>query len=153
MRSFSPLLRTATLTAFLIGIPLTGAYAASHNRGVLDPTTPSDLTGQRVEALIEQAQGVRQGIVDARQANSITPAVAEHLEMRTNQISRTAEKIAASDHGRIPAELALPIDMCQDANVVSAGQELFGQEPASEDWAHAERRQPFRRNQRDVGRV
>jgi hypothetical protein len=103
MRSFSPSLRTATLTAFLIAIPLTGAYAASHNRGVLDPTTPSDLTGQRVEALIEQAQGVRQGIVDARQANSITPAVAEHLEMRTNQISRTAEKIAASDHGRIPA--------------------------------------------------
>lgn len=61
------------------------------------------MTGPRVEALIQQAQGLHQGIVDARQANNITPAVAEHLEMRTNQISQAAEKIAASDHGRIPA--------------------------------------------------
>ena len=103
MRSFTPTLRTATLTAFFIAIPLAGAYAAGHHKGALDATNPTDLTGPRVEALIEQAQGVRQGIVDARQANNLTPAVAEHLEMRTNQISRAAEKIAASDHGRIPA--------------------------------------------------
>ena len=61
------------------------------------------MTGPRVEALIEQVQGVRHGIVDARQANNITPAVAERLEMRTARISQAAEKIAASDHGRIPA--------------------------------------------------
>lgn len=103
MRSFTPSLRTATLTAFLVAIPLAGAYAAGHHKGALDATAPTDLTGPRVEALIEQAQGVRQGIVDARQANNITPAVAQHLEMRTNQISQAAEKIAASDHGRIPA--------------------------------------------------
>ena len=103
MRSFNPTLRTAALTAFFIAIPLAGAYAAGHHKGVLDATNPTDLTGPRVEALIEQAQGVRQGIVDAQQANSITPAVAAHLEMRADQIRRAAEKIAASDHGRIPA--------------------------------------------------
>jgi hypothetical protein len=43
--------------------------------------------------------------------------------------------------------------MCQDADAVSTGQKLFGQKPAPEDWAHAERRQPFSRDQRDVGRV
>ncbi|TPM29390.1 hypothetical protein [Mesorhizobium sp. B2-3-4] len=96
-------LKTATLAAILIAAPMAGAYAAGHHKGALDATAPTDLTGPRVEALIEQAQGVRQGIVDARQANNITPAVAQHLEMRTNQISQTAERIAASDHGRIPA--------------------------------------------------
>ena len=103
MRSFNPTLRTAALTAFLIAIPLAGAYAAGHHKGALDATDPTDMTGPRVEALIEQVQGVRHGIVDARQANNITPAVAERLEMRTARISQAAEKIAASDHGRIPA--------------------------------------------------
>ncbi|WP_095201130.1 hypothetical protein [Mesorhizobium carmichaelinearum] len=96
-------LKTATLAAILIVAPLAGAYAAGHHKGALDAADPTDMTGPRVEALIQQAQGVRQGIIDARQANHITPAVAEHLEMRTNQISQAAEKIAASDHGRIPA--------------------------------------------------
>ncbi|RWC29221.1 hypothetical protein [Mesorhizobium sp.] len=105
MRSFTPRtsLRTATLTALLIAVPLAGAYAAGHhNKGALDATDPTDFTGPRVEALIEQVRGVRQGIVDARQANNITPAVAERLEMRTTHISQAAEKVAASDHGRIP---------------------------------------------------
>ncbi|PZV34054.1 hypothetical protein [Mesorhizobium kowhaii] len=105
MRSFIPStsLRTATLTACLIAIPLAGAYAAGHHKGTLDATDPTDLTGPRVEGLIEQVQGVREGIVDARQANNITPAVAERLEMQTARIGKAAEKIAASDHGRIPA--------------------------------------------------
>jgi hypothetical protein len=105
MRSFFPStsLRTATLTAVLIAVPLAGAYAAGHHRGALDAGDPTDFTGPRVEGLIQQVQGVRQGIVDARQANNITPAVAERLEMRTVRISQAAEKIAASDHGRIPA--------------------------------------------------
>jgi hypothetical protein len=46
---------------------------------------------------------MREGIVAAKQANNITPAVAKRLEMRTAHISQAAEKIAASDHGRIPA--------------------------------------------------
>lgn len=102
MRS-SASLKTATLAAILVAAPLAGAYAAGHHKGALDAAPPTEMARPRVEALIEQAQGVRQGIVDARQANNITPAVAEHLEMRTNQISQAAEKIAASDHGRIPS--------------------------------------------------
>ncbi|MBN9221812.1 MAG: hypothetical protein J0I79_28055 [Mesorhizobium sp.] len=103
MRS-SASLKTATLAAILIAAPLGAAYAAGHHRGgALDTPDPTDMTGPRVEALIQQAQGVRQGIVYARQANNITPAVAAHLEMRTDQIRQAAEKIAASDHGRIPA--------------------------------------------------
>ncbi|QND68153.1 hypothetical protein HB777_32215 [Mesorhizobium loti] len=105
MRSFTPKtsLRTATLTAFLIAVPLAGTYAAGHHKGALDASDPTDFTGPRVEGLIQQVEGVHQGILDARQANNITPAVAERLEMRTARISQAAEKIAASDHGRIPA--------------------------------------------------
>jgi len=96
-------LKTVTLAAIVIAAPLAGAYAAGHHKGALDATDPTDMTGPRVEALIQQVQGVHQGIVDARQANNITPAVAERLEMRTARISQAAEKIASSDHGRIPA--------------------------------------------------
>ncbi|TRC72441.1 hypothetical protein FJV83_32220 [Mesorhizobium sp. WSM4307] len=102
MRTSTPL-KTATLATVLIVAPLAGAYAAGHHKGALEATDPTDMTGPRVEALIEQAQGIRHGIVDARQANNITPAVAERLEMRTARIRQAAEKIAASDHGRIPA--------------------------------------------------
>ncbi|AZO52544.1 MULTISPECIES: hypothetical protein [unclassified Mesorhizobium] len=101
MRS-SVSLMTATLAAILVAAPLAGAYAAGHHKGALDATDPTDMTGPRVEALVEQIQGVHRGIVDARQANNITPAVAELLEMRTARIGQAAEKIAASDHGRIP---------------------------------------------------
>ncbi|TPJ50947.1 MULTISPECIES: hypothetical protein [unclassified Mesorhizobium] len=102
MRS-SASLKTATLAAILVAAPLAGAYAAGHHRGALDATDPTDMTGPRVEALIEQVQGVHQGIITARQANNITPAAAERLEMRTARIGQAAEKIASSDHGRIPA--------------------------------------------------
>lgn len=105
MRSFAPkTIRTATIAAFLVAVPFAGAYAAGHHRGsALDEPAPTDMTGPRIEGLIEQAQGVRQGIADARQAKNITPAVAERLEMRAARISQAAERIAASDHGRIPA--------------------------------------------------
>ncbi len=105
MRSFTSRtsLRTATLTAFLIAIPLAGAYAAGHHKGALDETAPTDFTGPRVEGLMDQVQGVSQGIVDARQANNITPAIAQRLEMRAARIGQEAERTAAADHGRIPA--------------------------------------------------
>ncbi|MBZ9670117.1 hypothetical protein [Mesorhizobium sp. ES1-3] len=102
MRS-SASLKTATLAAILIAAPLAGAYAAGHHKGALDATGPTAMTGPRVAALVQQVQGVHQGIVDARRANNIVPAVAERLEMRTARIGQAAEKIAASDHGRIPA--------------------------------------------------
>ncbi|TGT73288.1 hypothetical protein EN804_36360, partial [Mesorhizobium sp. M8A.F.Ca.ET.161.01.1.1] len=54
-------------------------------------------------SLIHQVQGVDQGIKDAREANTISAAEAEQLHRRAAHISQAAEKVAASDHGRIPA--------------------------------------------------
>jgi len=102
MRSLKTL-RTAALTTLLIAVPLAGAYAAGHHKGALDASDPTDMTGPRVTGLIEQAQGVEQGITDARQANTITAAEAQRLHMRAAHISQAAERTAAADHGRIPA--------------------------------------------------
>ncbi|TPN77710.1 hypothetical protein FJ987_30085 [Mesorhizobium sp. CU2] len=96
-------LKTATLAAVLIAAPLAGAYAAGHHKGVLDASAPTDFTGPRVTGLIEQVQGVNQGITDAREANTISAAEAQQLHASTTQISQAAEKVAASDHGRIPS--------------------------------------------------
>ncbi|AZO60779.1 MAG: hypothetical protein EOQ55_15920 [Mesorhizobium sp.] len=96
-------LKTATLAAVLIAAPLAGAYAAGHHKGALDATDPTDFTGPRVTSLIEQVQGVDQGIADARQANDISASEAQQLHMRAAHISQVAEHVAASDHGRIPA--------------------------------------------------
>lgn len=95
-------LKTATLAAVLIAAPLAGAYAAGHHKGALDATDPTDMTGPRVTSLIEQVQGVDQGIKDAREANTISAVEAQQLHMRAAHISQAAEKVAASDHGRIP---------------------------------------------------
>jgi len=96
-------LKTVTLAAALIAAPLAGAYAAGHHKGLLDATAPTDFTGTRVTSLIEQVQGVDQGITYARQANSISASEAQQLHMRTAHISQAAEHVAASDHGRIPS--------------------------------------------------
>lgn len=96
-------LKTTTLAAVLIAAPLAGAYAAGHHKGALDATDPTDMTGPRVTSLIEQVQGVDEGIKDAREANAISAVEAQQLHMRAAHISRVAEKVAASDHGRIPA--------------------------------------------------
>ncbi|MBA1145316.1 hypothetical protein [Mesorhizobium neociceri] len=102
MRSLKTL-RTATLTTLLIAVPLAGAYAAGHHKGALDASDPTDMTGPRVTGLIEQIQGVDQGITDARQANTITSAEAQRLHLRAAHISQAAKRVAGSDHGRIPA--------------------------------------------------
>lgn len=102
MRSLKTL-RTAALTTLLIAVPLAGAYAAGHHKGALDASEPTDMTGPRVTGLIEQVQGVEQGITDARHANTITAAEAQRLHMRAAHISQAAERTAAADHGRIPA--------------------------------------------------
>lgn len=95
-------LKTVTLAAALIAAPLAGAYAAGHHKGVLDASAPTDMTGPRVTSLIEQVEGVNQGITDAREANNISAAEAQQLHARAANISQAAEKVAASDHGRIP---------------------------------------------------
>ncbi|CDX45567.1 conserved exported hypothetical protein [Mesorhizobium sp. SOD10] len=97
-------LKTVTLAAALIAAPLAGAYAAGHHRGgALDTPDPTDMTGPRVIGLLDQVKGVDQGITDARQANNISASEAQHLHMRAARISQAAERVAASDHGRIPS--------------------------------------------------
>ncbi|TPN90342.1 hypothetical protein [Mesorhizobium sp. B1-1-5] len=96
-------LKTAILAAVLIAAPL-AAYAAGHHRGgALDTPDPTAMTGPRVTSLIEQIQGVNQGITDAREANSISASEAQHLHTRAAHISQAAQHVAASDHGRIPS--------------------------------------------------
>jgi hypothetical protein len=85
MRSFNTL-RTASLSALLIAVPFTGACAASAFYG---PET----------GLMNQAQGVDEGIAEARQQSMITPAEAQNLHMRAAHIERTA----AAARGRISA--------------------------------------------------
>ena len=96
-------LKTITLTAALIAAPLAGAYAAGHHKGVLDAAPQAEFIGPRVTSLIDQVQGVDQGITDARQANNISASEAQQLHMRAAHISLAAEHVAASDHGRIPS--------------------------------------------------
>ncbi|TIP03425.1 MAG: hypothetical protein E5X76_16615 [Mesorhizobium sp.] len=96
-------LKTMTLAAALIAAPLAGAYAAGHHKGALDATPTADFIGPRAAGLIDQVQGVDQGITDARQANNISASEAQQLHMRAARISQAAEHVAASDHGRIPA--------------------------------------------------
>jgi hypothetical protein len=85
MRSFRTL-KAATLTTFLIAIPLASAYANE---------TPT--------SIVDQAQGLDQGIADARQQNTITPAEAQRLHMRAVHITQAAERTAAENRGKIPA--------------------------------------------------
>jgi len=96
-------LKTITLAAALIAAPLAGAYAAGHHKGVLDAAPQAEFIGPRVTSLIDQVQGVDQGITDARQANNISASEAQQLHMRAAHISLAAEHVAASDHGRIPS--------------------------------------------------
>ncbi len=102
MRSLKTI-RTAALTTLLVAVPLAGAYAAGHHKGALDASAPTDMTGPRITGLIEQVQGVEQGITDARQANSISTSEAQRLHLRAAHISQAAERVAGADHGRIPA--------------------------------------------------
>ncbi|ESX18497.1 MULTISPECIES: hypothetical protein [unclassified Mesorhizobium] len=102
MRSLKTL-RTATLTTLLITVPLAGAHAAGHHKGALDASDPTDMTGPRVTGLIEQVQGVEQGITDARETKIISTSEAQRLHLRAAHIGQAAERVAAPDHGRIPA--------------------------------------------------
>jgi hypothetical protein len=89
MRFFT--LKTATLTALLIAVPIAGAYARG-SRSVGDPP----------DIIIDQVQGLNQGIADARQRNTITAAEAQNLLMQAGDISQAAETTAAEGDGTIP---------------------------------------------------
>ncbi|RWO59570.1 hypothetical protein [Mesorhizobium sp.] len=85
MRSFTPkTLRTATLAALLVTVPLAGADAGPH-----------------VAALINQIESVDTGIRAAMQANSVEPNEARDLRTQVAQLDRAAQR-AARD-GTMPA--------------------------------------------------
>ena len=111
MRSFT--LKTATLTALLIAVPIAGAYA----RGLVvgDPPT----------VIIDQAQGLDQSIANARQQNTITAAVAQSLHMRAVDIIQAAERTAAEGDGTIPVadsqQLLLQINNLEQALRLDTG--------------------------------
>ena len=90
MRSFT--VKTAPLTALLIAVPIAGAYARGWDGPVGEPPT----------VIIDQAQGLDQGIADARQQNTITAAEAQSLHKRAVQITQAAEATAAQGDGTIP---------------------------------------------------
>lgn len=101
MRSLT--FKTLAITAVLAAVPLAGAQAKS---GALDQEDMSARTfhGPRLTALTDQIAGIRQGIADARQGKEIDAAQAGRLDMRTDHIERTAERVASADHGRIPSQ-------------------------------------------------
>jgi hypothetical protein len=97
MRSFTP--RILAVASLLAIVPLASAQARS---SALDQNdTAAGFHGPRLSAVIDQVDGVRQGIADARQGKEIGSTQARMLEMRADRIGRTAERIATADHGRI----------------------------------------------------
>lgn len=105
MRSFRTSTKMLALTTSLLAVPFAGAYAAGfgdHNGAVPMPA-PTAFQGPRIDSVVGQLQGLDQGITDAAQAKTITPVVAHRLEMRDAKITRTAERVAARDHDRLPS--------------------------------------------------
>lgn len=105
MRSFKTSFTITALTASLLAVPFTGAYASTfrEHSGALDAATLVDFQGPRADSIMNQLHGIDQGIADARQAKTITPAVAHRLEARDANITRVAQRTAATNHGRLPA--------------------------------------------------
>jgi hypothetical protein len=122
MHSFT--LKTATLAALLIAVPSAGAYARSM---VGDPPT----------MIIDQVQGVDQGIANARQQNTITAAVAQSLHMRAVQIIQAAERTAAEGDGTIPftesQQLLLQLDNLEQALRLDTGSDFAINDDHSEN--------------------
>lgn len=98
MRSFSP--KTLLVASLLSALPLAGAYARS---GALDEPAPITMHGPRLAALLNQAQGLDHGIADARKGREISTVEARKLEMRANGVARMAQRVAAENHGKVPA--------------------------------------------------
>lgn len=104
MRSFTP--KTILIASLFSALPLAGAYALParhHHPSSMDDTDPTLLRGPRVSVLLDQVQGVDQGIVEAHQGDEIRAPEARMLENRANGVARMAERVAAENHGRVPA--------------------------------------------------
>lgn len=98
MRSFTP--KTIFIASLLATLPLGAAYASSGGGDYPDPAT---LQGSRLSAVLNQAEGVRDAITDAHRGREIGASEARMLESRTGGVIRTAERVAAENHGRMPA--------------------------------------------------
>ncbi len=106
MRPFTP--KMIALAACMSVAPFAGAYAATGHggpghSGARDEQDGPVFQGPRLEAVLDQANGINVGIADARQGKDISTAEAQVLHMRAARVVRTAENVAANDHGRIPA--------------------------------------------------
>lgn len=82
MRSFTP--KTIFISSVLAALPLSCAYAAHHHR--IEPGG----TSVEARAILDQLQGVKQGIVEAMDAKAITPEQEHDLMMQADSIHRSA---------------------------------------------------------------
>lgn len=83
MRNFTP--KIIAVASLLAVVPLSSAYAVHRHR--VEPG------GMSVEAraIVDQLEGVKQGIVEARDAKAITPEQEHDLMMQANSIHRSAD--------------------------------------------------------------
>lgn len=81
MRGFTP--KIIAIASLLAAVPLSSAYAVHRHR-----VKPG---GMSVEArvVLDQLQGVKQGIVEAMEAKAITPEQEHDLMMRADSIHRS----------------------------------------------------------------
>ena len=82
MRSFTP--KIIAIASLLVAVPLSNAYAVHRHR--VEPQAMSVET----RAVLDQLDGVKQGIVEARDAKAITPEQEHDLMMRADAIHRSA---------------------------------------------------------------
>jgi hypothetical protein len=82
MRSFTP--KIIAIASLLAAVPLSSAYAVHRHR--VEPG------GMSVEAtaVMDQLQGVKQGIVEAMDAKAITPEQEHDLMIQADSIHRSA---------------------------------------------------------------
>lgn len=82
MRTFTP--RIIAIASLLAAVPLSSAYAVHRHK--VEPQAMS-VEGR---AVLEQLQGVTQGIVEARDAKAITPEQEHDLMIQADSIHRAA---------------------------------------------------------------
>lgn len=91
MRSFTPKIIAAA--AVLAALPISGAYAAHrHHRPAVDTQaiTAAVPMDKEARAAYDQLQGVRQGILEARELGKITPEQAHGLLMEADGLHAAA---------------------------------------------------------------
>ncbi|MBN9222871.1 MAG: hypothetical protein J0I79_33480 [Mesorhizobium sp.] len=108
MRSFIP--KTIFIASLLAAVPLSSAYAVHRHR--VEPG------GMSVEdrAIMDQLQGVKQGIVEAMDAKAITPAQEHDLMMQADSIH-----LSASSGGAYRSLLGQIEDLDQQLQLDSGG--------------------------------